>query len=154
MTPATLAVSAGCPPPALGLTNVAEFAHMRLWSLPSATPVTPDWLKLVAAMTPEQQLDAVAVKLKDLNPDFDGKFTSHKLDKTGAVAELSIHGAKVADLSPLQALVGLRDLNCTATQVADLSPLQDMKLTALRIGATPVSSLEPLKRMKLTMLGC
>ncbi len=136
------------------------------------------WLKNVAALPAERQVEAVTVKLKELNPGFDGKET-HKIDG-GVVTELLFMTYDVTDISPVRALPGLRSLKCSSsfekrgklsdlsplkamklthlacygTNVSDLSPLKDMKLTALSCGGTKVSDLSPLKDMKLTLLDC
>ena len=141
-------------------------------------PVDDDWIKTVAAMPAEQQVVAVAAKLKERNPGFDGKET-HKIEG-GVVTELTFFTDNITDISPVRALTGLRilscsgsvqgkgqladlsplkdmpiwSLNCQYTQVSDLSPLKDMKLTRLQIGCSQVSDLSPLKDMKLTYLNC
>ena len=60
------------------------------------------WLKQVAALPAEKQVEAVAAKLKELNPGFDGKVT-HKIEG-GVVTELSFVTDKVTDISPVRAL--------------------------------------------------
>ncbi len=112
------------------------------------------WLKEVAALPAEKQVEAVATKLKEINPGFDGQVT-HKIDK-GVVTELELLTDDVTDLWPVQALGGLTRLNCSGTRdkgrLADLSPLKDMKLTSLVCAGTQVSDLSPLKGMKLKEL--
>ncbi len=115
------------------------------------------WLKAVAAMPAAQQVEAVAAKLKERNPGFDGKVTP-MIDK-GVVAHLTFWTDSVTDLSPVRALTGLRMLNCSGSafgkgQLADLSSLKDLKLTELHCVGTKVSDLSPLKDMKLTRLFC
>ena len=137
------------------------------------------WLKEVAAMPAEKQVEAVAKKLQELNPDFDGKIVTHKVEG-GVVTDLQFFTDNVTDISPLLALPGLQRLFCNGTQnkgqlanlsplrgmqltqlrcnnntqIFDLSPLKDMKLTHLECGNTKVSDLSPLKDMKLTLLTC
>ena len=53
--------------------------------LRAAEKVDDAWLKQVAALPAEKQVEAVAKKLKELNPDFDGKVTP-KIEK-GVVTE-------------------------------------------------------------------
>src|SRR5581483_8410848 len=72
--------------------------------------VTDAWLKEVAALPAAKQVDAVAAKLKDLNPGFDGKVT-HKIDD-GVVTELGFVTDKVTDISPVQILSAVRRLDC------------------------------------------
>ena len=122
-------------------------------------------------------MEAVAAKLKERNPGFDGK-VKHTIED-GVVTGLEFLTDKVTDISPVRALTGLQtlqvrrqqregtacrpvaaeghetdDLNCGDTKVSDLSPLKDMKLTNLDCGTTQVSDLSPLKDMKLTELDC
>jgi hypothetical protein len=127
-------------------------------------------------MPPEKQVEAVAKKLQELNPGFDGKM-SPTID-SGVVTVLAFNCDTAADISPVRALQGLRIFACTGgyyrkgklsdlsplkgmklthlhcwhTQVADLSPLQGMQLNSLACGATAVSDLSPIKGMPLTDL--
>lgn len=126
---------------------------------PRDTPKKVDeaWLKQIAAMPTEDQVKAVVAKLKELNPDFDGKET-HKIEK-GVVTEISFSTDNVTDISPVRALTGLKSLICRGSaegkgRLADLSPLKDMKLTGLNGGFTKVSDLSPLRGMPLTNLIC
>jgi serine/threonine protein kinase len=136
------------------------------------------WLKQVAELPPDKQVEAVAARLKERNPGFDGKVTP--LIQGGVVKELHFMTDKVKDVSPVAALTGLQvlrcpgsgpgkgqvadlsplvglpltGLDCACTKVTDLSPLKDMKLAALGCGSTPVSDLTPLRGMPLTALFC
>ena len=65
------------------------------------TTVDDAWIKQVAALPAEKQVEAVAAKLKELNPGFDGKVTPDIED--GVVTELSSLD-EVTDISPLRAL--------------------------------------------------
>src|SRR5262249_30001558 len=56
------------------------------------------WEKSVAALPPEEQVQAVARRLKELNPDFDGMVTPDI--RYGQVAGLTFHTHAVQDLSP------------------------------------------------------
>ena len=62
-----------------------------------------EFLKVVPALTPEQQVAAVAAQLKDHNPGFGGDVAS-KIEG-GVVTEIGI-GAPVTDLSPVRAWRG------------------------------------------------
>lgn len=120
------------------------------------------WIKSVAALPAEKQVKAVAAKVKELNPEFDGKVT-HKVEE-GVVTELRFLTDQVTDISPVRALSGLRKLYCSGSmssveggsmgKLADLLPLKGMKLTTLWCSRTQVSDLSPLKGMKLTNLWC
>jgi hypothetical protein len=137
---------------------------------PDSTAATPDrkpitkfndpafqqWRNTVAAKTAEQQVEAVAKKLQELNPGFDGKEV-HKIER-GVVTELSFYTVNVTDISPVRALVGLKSFGCGgggqpgAGKLSDLSPLEGMGLTNLKCQNTRVSDLSPLKGMPLTEL--
>jgi Leucine-rich repeat (LRR) protein len=115
------------------------------------------WRKQVAALPAAKQVEAVAAKLKELNPGFDGKVTPQIAE--GVVTELQFLSDKVTDLLPVRALTGLQVLHCSGTWprkgiLVDLSPLKGMNLMALHCNDTQVSDLSPLKDMKLTSLGC
>jgi Leucine-rich repeat (LRR) protein len=114
------------------------------------------WLKQVAALPPEKQVEAVAAKLKECNPGFDGK-EAHRISG-GKVYYLTLLTDNVADISAVRALTGLNILTCNGSgqrkgKLADLSPLKEMKLEQLHINSTQVSDLSPLKGMQLTNLG-
>ena len=135
------------------------------------------FIKSVSAMQPEQQVQAVVAKLKELNPNFDGRET-HKIEG-GAVTMLGFSTVGVTDISPVKALRWLRTLNivppalnqkgslenltplqgmqltwlwCHNNPITDLSPLKGLPLTTLSFGGTQVSDLSPLAGMKLQVL--
>ena len=72
-------------------------------------PVDAAWLKEVAALPVTQQADAVAAKLKDLNPGFVGPVTPRIEGRE--VTWLAVPLVTVTDISPLRALPGLRTLD-------------------------------------------
>lgn len=140
---------------------------------------TPIWRKQVVALPPEAQMDAVAKKLKELNPGYDGGF-KFKVEK-GAVVELEILTDNVTDLFPIRVLAQLKVLKCAGSglgkgnlteltpikgmpltnltcsrnpKLTDLSPLMGMPLLGLHCDKTNVSDLSPLKGMKLGYLNC
>jgi type 1 glutamine amidotransferase len=112
----------------------------------------------VAALPAEQQVARVVAKLKELNPNFDGRQT-HKAEG-GAVTELAISTVGLRNLAPVSALKQLKKLTVApwaANQkgaLADLSPLQGLPLAWLYCQNNPVSDLSPLKGLPLTVLGC
>jgi serine/threonine protein kinase/Leucine-rich repeat (LRR) protein len=127
------------------------------------------WMKDVAAIPAEKQVDAVAKKLQELNPGFDGKVSGEWGNDTpkienGVVTEMGFATGNVTDISPVRALIGLKRLSCPGSfefsngghwsNLSDLSPLQGMKLTDLNCYKTSVSDLSPLKGMPLTHLYC
>ncbi len=126
---------------------------------PSDRPEDPAfdrWLKGVAEMPAEVQVEAVSARLKDLNPGFDGKVMHH--EEGGVVTFLQFVTNAVLDISPVRALTGLRELDCSATpgkgRLSDLSPLKGLRLTALHCNYTAVADLSPLADMKLTTFAC
>ncbi|MCX7826548.1 MAG: serine/threonine protein kinase, partial [Verrucomicrobiae bacterium] len=110
------------------------------------------------ALPAEQQVARVMAKLRELNPQFDGRQT-HRIEK-GVVTELQFSTVGVSDLSPLRALKGLRKLIITpwvATQkgdLTDLSPLRGLPLDWLWCHNNPIKDLAPLRGMPLTVLSC
>jgi Leucine-rich repeat (LRR) protein len=127
-----------------------------------------EWEKSVSTLPAEEQVQAVANRLKELNPGFDGHF-KHTLD-AGAVVEVFFSGAEnpttdaVANLAPLRAFTGLTRLVYFGTsnndpwqgngKLADLSPLAGMQLTKLHLSAMRVTDLKALKGMPLTDVQC
>ena len=129
---------------------------------PWNTPAFQAWMKEVQAMPAEQQVEAVSKKLMELNPGFDGEVTggygtgTPKIE-AGVVTELGFVTDKMLDISPVKALVGLRNLWCSTqnqskSKLSDLSPLTGMQLTYLNFGFTQVSSLQSLQGMPLKKL--
>ncbi len=127
-------------------------------------PAFQQWMKDVAALPAEKQVEAVSKKLMELNPGFDGKVMgvdfngTPKIEKD-VVTEISFNTDNMTDISPVRALAGLTLLNCSGRdgnkdKLSDLSPLQGMKLTKLYCHSTQVSDLSPLQGMKLTGLHC
>jgi len=132
---------------------------------PWKTPAFQQWIKTVATLPAEKQVEAVAKKLAELNPGFDGKATGWDGNgppniESGAVIEIGFVTDNVTDMSPVRALAGLKKLKCAGSIgergiLADLSPLQGMPLTHLNCGQNPkLSDLSPLKGISLTELDC
>jgi hypothetical protein len=98
------------------------------------------WIKAVALLPPELQVDAVAAKLKERNPGFAGELPRDNgsvVIEGGVVWRLYLwKGDHLTDLSPVRALAGLQSFGCRQTAgrvLTDLSPLTDLKLTALEL---------------------
>ncbi len=112
----------------------------------------------VGALPAEEQVAAVVKKLEQLNPGFDGT-EAHKIEN-GVVTEFKIATDNVSDISPLQALTGLKRLTCGGSawnkqgKVTDLSALKQMKLEILNCPHTPIADLSPLAGMPLIYLNC
>jgi hypothetical protein len=125
-------------------------------------PAFQKWMKEVAAMPAEHQVEAVVKKLQELNPGFDGKVTGRDEQGTpkienGVVTEFGFSTDNVTDISPVRALEGLRSLCCDGTpyidksKFFDLSPVKGMKLYYLRFDNAQVSDLSPLEGVNLTV---
>src|SRR5262249_26612079 len=128
--------------------------------------------------TAKQRAEAVAAKMAEKNPGFDGALKCTFEGEKITALELLVD--EVTDLSPLTALPGMRklvcsgswprrgkladlsplkgmrlnELVCASTQVRDLAPLTDMPLKHLDISSTKVGDLLPLKNMPLSWLHC
>ena len=124
------------------------------------TPSDPaflKWMKQVATLLPEKQVEAVAKKLQELNPGFDGKVTPY-IDN-GVVKSLNLIADNVNDISPVRALLQLQAFNCSGSasgngRLADLSPIKGLMLQSLDCAYTNISDLSPLKGMGLERLQC
>ena len=115
------------------------------------------WIKDVGNMPAEMQVEAVLKKLRELNPGFDGRGT-HEI-YNGAVRSLSFVTDHVTDISPVQALVNLKDLGCTGSEegkgrLEDLSSLSSLPLDWLICCANPLTDLSPLRGMRLEGFDC
>ena len=115
------------------------------------------WERRVAALPAEEQVKAVADRLRELNPDFDGKLT-HGITG-GNVVAVKFSSDHVTNIAPVRALLQLTELDCSGTEfksgrLADLSPLKGMALENLLCYDTAVSDLSPLKGMLLAYLQC
>ena len=124
--------------------------------MPSA-PLSDAWFRWVATLPADRQVRAVADKLEECNPGFDGKVTP--LIEDGVVVQLELSADDVTDLSPVRALAGLRSLGCRGSgpsngRLADLSPLKGLPLTMLECNCTRVADLAPLQGMPLRQLCC
>jgi serine/threonine protein kinase/Leucine-rich repeat (LRR) protein len=135
------------------------------------------FVKEVRSKPAEEQVEAVAARLKELNPGFDGKVT-HRIDR-GIVRDLALSADTIKDLSPVQALPDLFKLSCTGsapgkgklealpgmkglsireldlsgTAVRDLSPLKDLaRLEKLSVADTLVDDLSPVTKKPLEEL--
>ncbi len=128
-------------------------------ALAKGTQVDDAWIKTVQSMTAEKQVEAVAEKLKDLNPGFDGKIQKYAIDKYGIVTNIEFFTDKVKNISPVRALTRLTRLKCNGSdegkgQLVDLSPVSSMRLSVVDCERTNVADLSPLKGMDLYALHC
>ncbi|MFA6564686.1 MAG: SUMF1/EgtB/PvdO family nonheme iron enzyme [Verrucomicrobiia bacterium] len=140
--------------------------------VPAQPGVNTVFVREIAALPAEAQVQRVVAKLKELNPEFDGK--AMPAIENGEVKEFAFSQESVTDISPVRALTRLRklmlitrsgqrsladisplrglqlvNLYCAYTRVADLSPLEGMRLDEINCGHTQVADLTPLKGMPL-----
>jgi hypothetical protein len=124
---------------------------------PSAGTASADatWEKSVAALSAEQQVEAVTRRLKERNPRFSG--VVEPTIREGVVTGLRFQTDRVDDLSPVRALRRLETLDCPGTphhkgMVTDLSPHSRLPLKSLIVSDNHVTDLSPLREMPLKML--
>jgi serine/threonine protein kinase len=115
------------------------------------------WCDQVATLPAEKQIEAVARKLQERNPEFNGKI-EHQIDK-GQVIELRFLTDAVSDITPLRALRHLQRLTCRGSRekngkLIDLSPLQGLPLIHLECRHSRITDLSPLRGMQLISLDC
>jgi serine/threonine protein kinase/Leucine-rich repeat (LRR) protein len=133
---------------------------VRVSREPNPTTTAADdfaWVQTVAALPAVAQVHAVAARLKELNPGFDGEVTPTIAGDV--VTGLKFSADQVTDLSPVRALSNLTALTCCGSasrqgKLEDLSPLKGLRLTALIFTDTQVFDLSPLEGMPLTTLHC
>lgn len=144
-----------------GLTGLEKNrVEQRLQVLPTKTvkaliaSAAEAWVKEIAPLPAEKQLEIVTKRLTALNPGFTPGVT-FKIEG-GVVKEFNVEakeGKFVTDISPVRALAGLKVFRCQDGKVSDLSPLRGMKLEYLAIrGCTGVQDISPLEGMKITSL--
>ena len=123
------------------------------------------WVKEIRELPVEKQGEAVAKKLQELNPGFDGQVTPKV--EGGVITELKFVSDQVSNIAPVSALKDLKILSCrgsakqdkgawrqTKGVLSDLSPLTGMRLSELDCFSTNVADLSPLKGMPLQKLVC
>jgi len=115
------------------------------------------WIENTKKLPAEQQVEAVAKKLQELNPGFDGKVV-HKI-QGGVVDNLAFPTDAVTDISPVRALPKLRTLGINGSALGkgrlnDLTPLRGLSLRWLYLHWNPITDLTPLKGMPLEQLTC
>lgn len=117
------------------------------------------WMKDVERMPADEQLQAVSQKLRELNPEFDGKIGGQWGGlpdiENGVVRGIGFATDHVSDISPVLALSGLRTLGCQGIpngNLSDLRPLRGMQLVTLALQNNKIEDLTPLAGMRLTSL--
>lgn len=143
-------------PPTQPATKASNLSGGAVPSVPAwiATPEFKAWMDDVARKTPAEQVKAVSMKMKELNPGFDGEMRA-RFDVDGRVEGVDFSGNVngtvkfVVDVSALQGLSTMTRVGMEGARVADLAPLRGMKLTMLGAGYTQVVDLSPLSGMPL-----
>lgn len=132
-----------------------EVLAESLWQL---TPEQEAFFDEVAKLPPNEQVQAVARKLQEINPGFDGA-VRYQSPEGRAVTTLTLSTVEVAHIWPVRALSELTSLNCSGTKetrgkLRDLSQMAGLKLKSLICSSTEVADLSPLSGMPLNYLVC
>ena len=141
-----------------GLETINDKPVAAFWAEPSIQwKPFQKWISDIGQLPAIQQVKAVTAKLAELNPEFDGNVESKV--ENDVVTRLKIVTDNVADISPVRALRGLKQLQCSANPVAvhgrlsNLGPLKGMNLTRLYCSGNPMlTDLSPLHGMQLEIL--
>jgi hypothetical protein len=117
--------------------------------------VTDAWIKSVQALPAEKQVEEVRGKLKELNPDFDGRLEAKV--SNGQVVDMAFVTDAIADISALRCLSSLKGLRCSGTasqkgRLSDLGPLAELRLEVLDCRDTRIADLKALSNMPLRSL--
>jgi len=115
------------------------------------------WEQSVAGLPADKLVKAVALRLRELNPGFDGKVSSTVVNDE--VFGLQFSTDDVDDISPLRSVRTLKSLLCPGSapgkgKLADLSPLRGLALQHLECNYNRIPDLESLRGMPLTVLVC
>ena len=110
------------------------------------------WLTAIRKLTPGNLVQAVSDRIREANPGADGIIRYRTQE--GRVAAAQVSTKRVRDLSPLQGLPDLTNLEFfteSGTPLADLSPLRGLKLEQLDLGSMnhPICDLRGLEGMPL-----
>jgi eukaryotic-like serine/threonine-protein kinase len=131
------------------------------------------WERAVSKLPPTERAKAVARRLQEINPGFDGAVATTA--ENGLVTGLKFTTDRVIDIAPVRVLGGLRSLHCSGSDafkgqlidqangqikirsvgksgLTDLAPLKGLPLRSLSCANSNVFDLAPLVGMKLTSL--
>jgi serine/threonine protein kinase len=126
-------------------------------SKPEIKMMDPNWIAHVAQLPAEEQIAEVIARLKELNPEFDGKVIAEH--ENGQVRSWDMRTDQVTDIRPLAALKHLKSVNLGGTytwkhngKLVDISPLEGIPIEGLEVTSTLVEDLSPLRNTPLTFL--
>jgi serine/threonine protein kinase len=120
-------------------------------------PLPAGWAASLEKMTRDEQREALRKEMMRRNPGWDGKVA---FSVWGAGRKsLSAHftSCEIADLSPLAALPGLKEVGCPGElhrpgKLVSLEPLRGLPLLHATLAYNPIRDLSPLEGMPLTGL--
>jgi hypothetical protein len=149
-----------CLPVVLGLAGTAWWLGKKPAETAKVSNLLDAWLTATAALPAGEQARAVAEKLRELNPGFDG--VVHATIANGKVEGFEFITDHVSDISPVRALANLKTLACFGSlgsgprgALVNLGPLAGMKLTRLDIrNNQKIRQMNILAGMPLTHLNC
>jgi len=95
----------------------------------------------------DKQVEALHTKLRELNPNYNGK--GRFVARDGKIVEAWLVRLELTDLSPLKGLP-LSLLDFGENGIQDISPLRGMPLKTIGCRFNLISDLAPLKGMRLT----
>ncbi|MGC3966049.1 MAG: hypothetical protein QM775_01360 [Pirellulales bacterium] len=129
-------------------------------------PAFQQWLAATQQLPADKQLTAVAQKLMELNPGFDGKLVDaggggKPRIENGVVTEVGFSTQFVTNIAPVRAFPGLRKLWGCGLQpgtgplgkLVDLSPLAGLQFVELTVYYNRIEDLSPLRGMPLVSIG-
>ena len=93
---------------------------------PAPATAAAAWEESIAQLPAQKQVAAVERRLRELNPEFNGKVESSIVD--GVVIWLGFLTDRISDISPVRAIKGLQSLDCSGSsprkgRLCDLRPL-------------------------------
>jgi Leucine-rich repeat (LRR) protein len=130
----------------------------KFWQAVDARQKSIDqWFPKAMALPEDEKAQAVAEKLKELNPRFDGKtFPTYTEGKLNVIQFFTDN---VTDIEPIRILTNLERLTIRGTAMGngklfDLEPLRELPIVFLECGFNDLSDLSALQGMKVQVLLC
>lgn len=141
----------------MGIFMLAPIPSIKKSSKREIKAMEPHWIAHVVQLPAEEQIAEVIAKLKELNPEFDGKVIAEH--ENGQVHSWDMRTDQVTDIRPLAALKLLKSVNLSGTytwkhngKLVDISPLEGIPIEGLEVTSTLVEDLSPLRNTPLTFL--